>query len=89
MLSHFKGPAMNIIRNVASEFGKDLKIGHVIEKVEKMDEKLMAELKNSQLRRQQKLSRADWRESVTSLKPQDTFYKVSVYFCFFLIRQKE
>lgn len=89
MLSQFRGPAMNIIRNVANEIGKELKIGHVVEKVEKMDEKILNELKNAQWKYQQKsnLIKSDWRESVTSLKPQDSFYKVYKKKFFFISLQ--
>ena len=79
MLSQFRGPAINIIRNVANEIGKELKIGHVVEKVEKMDEKILEELKNAQWKyknQKSNLIKSDWRESITSLKPQDHFFKV-------------
>ncbi|KPM10550.1 hypothetical protein QR98_0091080 [Sarcoptes scabiei] len=78
MLSQFKGPAMSIIKNVANEIGKDLKIGQMVENVEQMDEKTLNDLKNAQMRRQQNLLKSEWRESVTSLKPQDNIYKVSL-----------
>ncbi|UXI16507.1 Serine-arginine protein 55 [Sarcoptes scabiei] len=76
MLSQFKGPAMSIIKNVANEIGKDLKIGQMVENVEQMDEKTLNDLKNAQMRRQQNLLKSEWRESVTSLKPQDNIYKL-------------
>ncbi|XP_075679746.1 calpain-9-like isoform X1 [Dermatophagoides pteronyssinus] len=79
MLSQFRGPAINIIRNVANEIGKELKIGHVVEKVEKMDEKILEELKNAQWKyknQKSNLIKSDWRESITSLKPQDHFFKL-------------